>query len=134
MSSLKDRYREWLKKNRNLTIVLTIIILFFLVALLAPRAEAGTATLSGCTPPTERSDNTPLNASEIQGYNWYINGQQEGTTTDCQAGTRITTSQPDGDYTVEATTVDVNGLESITLSNAIIKSFTTAAPLPPTIQ
>ncbi len=97
-------------------------------------AHAGSTTIAGCSPPNQRSDGTSLSANEISGYNWYINGRQEGSTTDCQAGTRITTTLPDGNYTVEATTVDSNGLESITMSNSVIKTFTTAAPNPPVLQ
>jgi len=121
---LKDRYRAWLKNNRGLTIVLTLIVLFFLLAL---AKEVSAARVINCTPPTERADGTPLTQAEIANYEWWVNGTMDGTSTNCQ----YSLDKPDGTYNVQAKTVDTGGRVSVASPG---KSFTltTSLPNPPT--
>ena len=124
--TLKDRYKLWLKQNRGLTIVLTITTLFFLLALASTMSQAADRTIN-CDPPTQRADGTPLTPAEIANYEWWVDGQMDGTSTACQ----YVLSRPDGSYNVQAKTVDTGGRVSVA-SPAVNFTLTTANPNPPT--
>jgi hypothetical protein len=95
------------------------------------------------TPPTTRTDGTPLTLGEIQGYNWYVgfNGTQPVNTgmTQLVAGAFSDSfdvdSQTPGSYTFYYTTMDVNNLESPP-SNALVINILAplALPNPPVIS
>ncbi len=122
---LIERYKLWLKQNRGLTIILTMIAVFFLLALVS-NANAADRTIT-CDPPTQRADSTPLTPAEIANYEWWVDGQMDGTSTACQ----YVLSRPDGSYNVQAKTVDTGGRVSVA-SPAVNFTLTTANPNPPT--
>lgn len=123
-----DKWKASLKKNRGLTIVLTLIVLFILLAL-ANQARAATYDLT-CTPPQSRTDNTPFDpATELQEYRWYVDGAFVGTSTTCA----YSLNTADGTYTVTATSVDTGGREGPQSPGKSV-TLTTAPPNPPTLQ
>ena len=93
----------------------------YLLLLLSFSAVADTATFT-FTPPTEREDNTALQASEIGGYNVFVNGVKSDTSPLLPAATGFTLSLPSGAHTVEVTTLDTDSRESTmsTPVNAVV--------------
>jgi len=104
------------------------ILLFLLVALLDCRAVIAAEISTTWTPPTTRSDGTPLPIEEISHYNVYINDNVFGTTIP-GTDTSVVLNLPAGNNTINLTTVDTGGRESIFSVGKFVPGF---APKPPT--
>lgn len=109
---------------------ITVIILSFVMAVAAKATYAASSDTS-CTPPTQRADGSPLPASEIAGYKWFVNGVEVQQTTDCNSFWLL--AGQEGALDVQATTVDTGGRESA-MSPVTVKTFITALPNPPMVQ
>lgn len=89
-------------------------------------AQAADRTIT-CDPPTTRDDGTPFDAAtEVANYEWWIDGTMDGTSTACS----YVLTRPDGDYNVQAKTVDTGGRVS-QASPGKQFTVTTANPNPP---
>lgn len=97
------------------------VVLFFVTGI----ANAASYTVT-CDPPTSRSDGTSLSSSEIQEYQFLVDGTLDGTSTTCS----YTVTRPDGSYTITARTVDTGGRVS-TDSGPFTLSLQTAPPSAP---
>lgn len=128
--NLLDKYKELLKSNQKATIAVTLVVLFLLLAVASNTANAASSDTS-CTPPTQRADGSPLPASEIAGYKWFVNGVEVQQTTDCNSFWLL--AGQEGALDVQATTVDTGGRESA-MSPVTVKTFITALPNPPMVQ
>ena len=92
----------------TITAIVTGIILG-----LSFNAFADTATFS-FTPPTERTDNSPLLPAEIGGYNVFLNNAPVDTINPLlPTATGFTLDLQSGVHTVTVTTVDTDGRESL---------------------
>ena len=81
-------------------------------------------------PPTERIDNTPLSASEIGGYNVYVDGIKDLSISPLPAGaTSFSLIRPGGNYLIAITTLDTDGRESE--FSEVIDASIPFAPMPP---
>jgi len=108
-------------------------LIFIILALLSFTAGAGSFSIT-CVPPTERADGMAIDSSEIKGYNFYIVGPSSSYPRFSPACDYTETGVAGGDYTIDATTVDINDLESITRSNQVVKTVPFSPILPPVIQ
>ena len=136
-----DKLKEWLGKAAqwttdtepgriSLAVVVTVIVAIAVCLLGCNDARAASLSLT-CTPPTTRTDATPLPTDEIAGYWWYRDGIKINT--ELTPACAITVILPDGTYEITAQTVDTEGRESV-MSAGKQKTWVTAAPSPPTIQ
>jgi hypothetical protein len=92
------------------------------------------------TAPTERSDGTPLDPSEISHYLWYITGAKTGLVAPIAVqlvggafseSFDVDAADPDT-YDIYYTTVDTEGRESIPSSSLVLEILPPlAAPNPP---
>lgn len=112
-------------------------LLLLLIALL-PLTVFAAIELS-VTTPTEREDNTPLGLSEIAGFNVYC-GATLGNYTDkiyiagaTLPDTALTLDKPDGTHYCVATTVDIDGRESVYSEMVTLVVESKAIPKPPRI-
>ena len=120
-------YKEFLSTRLGKFLAALLVIL--IIALIGNVATAATYQVT-CDPPTSRVDGTPFDAAtELDHYNWFIDGTLSGTSTACA----FLLDRPDGSYMVTATTVDTANRESPeSLGKSI--SLVTAAPNPPTLK
>lgn len=111
-------------------IVAGVLALLFLVCVLGCNdANAATRNIT-CTPPTERTDGTPMTVAEIANYEWWVDGVMDGTSTDCA----YVLDKPDGTYNVQAKTIDTGGRVSVASQPPKSFTLTTADPNPPILQ
>ena len=116
---------RWLTSTSLVSIPISLSAAVLLVSCSSSDSFSGSNTLTttaGLTikwaPPTEREDGTPLDMAEISGYRIYY-----GTTTgdypnqvDINDSTVVETvieDIPSGTYFVVATTIDIDGRESV---------------------
>ena len=84
-----------------------------LLLLFSGSVFADTATIT-FTPPTERENNTPLLASEIGGYNVYVDEvKNEVISPLLPIATGFTIDLPSGAHLIQITAFDTDGRESL---------------------
>ena len=86
---------------------------YLILLLLSFNAFADTATFT-FTPPTERSDNSPLPPADIGGYNVFLNNVPvDAINPLLPTATGFTLDLPSGVHTVTVTTMDTDGRMSV---------------------
>ena len=85
---------------------------YLILLLLSFNAFADTAVFT-FTPPDSREDDSPLLPAEIGGYNVFVNGVINETSPLLPTATGFTLNLPSGVHTVEVTTLDTDGRESV---------------------
>lgn len=101
-------------------------IVLLLISLLAMQSVMAASYTVTCDPPTERTDGTPLSISEIDHYNWFVDGVLDGISTGCS----YEVIRPGGLYSITASTTDTDGL-SDGQSPPFLLTLQNAPPRPP---
>ena len=85
---------------------------YLILLLLSFNTFADTATFT-FVPPTAREDSSPLLPADIGGYNVFVNGVKSVTSPLLPTATGFTLDLQSGVHTVEVTTLDTDGRESV---------------------